>query len=87
MLSVSSTTASRNANFIRRTFRFSGGALPHVPWHFIHHRPLQPVVRPLARVCHRTPGLSLQIVNVNAEANVDHAKYGYSKTAATMLMR
>ena len=24
--------------------QFSGGALPYVPWHFIHHRPLQPVV-------------------------------------------
>jgi hypothetical protein len=32
----------------RLTSRFSGGALPFVPWHFIHHRPLQPVVmRPL----------------------------------------
>jgi hypothetical protein len=28
----------------RITFRFSGGALTSVPWHFIHHRPLQPVV-------------------------------------------
>jgi hypothetical protein len=28
-------------------FRFSGGALNFVPWHFIHHhRPLQPFVRP-----------------------------------------
>jgi hypothetical protein len=31
------------------TFRFSGGALTFVPWHFIHHRPLQPVVRRLAQ--------------------------------------
>jgi hypothetical protein len=29
------------------TSRFSGGALQLVPWHFIHHRPLQPVVRRL----------------------------------------
>jgi hypothetical protein len=26
------------------TFPVSGGALPYVPWHFILHRPLQPVV-------------------------------------------
>src|SRR6266516_2344530 len=26
------------------TFRFSGGALTSVPWHFLYHRPLQPVV-------------------------------------------
>jgi len=24
--------------------RFSGGVLPHVPWHFVHDRPLQPVL-------------------------------------------
>jgi hypothetical protein len=30
-------------------FRFRGGALTFVPWHFIHHRPLQPVVRRLAQ--------------------------------------
>ena len=28
----------------RITFRFSGSALTSVPWHFIHHRPLQLVV-------------------------------------------
>src|SRR4029453_9345731 len=33
---------------VRPTFRFSGGALPYVPCHFIHHRPLQPVVMRLA---------------------------------------
>src|SRR5947199_7261643 len=26
------------------TSRFAGGVLPHVPWHFMHDRPLQPVV-------------------------------------------
>jgi transposase len=45
------------------------------------------LVRPLAQHCHRTPGLRLQMVNVNAEANVHQAKYGYSKAAARVLMR
>lgn len=31
-------------NAVCPTFRFSGGALPYVPWHFVHRRPLQPVV-------------------------------------------
>jgi len=29
----------------RITPQFSGGALNYVPWHFIHHRPLQLLVR------------------------------------------
>jgi hypothetical protein len=32
------------ALYWRLTLQFSGGALPYVLWHFIHHRPLQPVV-------------------------------------------
>ncbi len=32
------------AAFVCPTVRFSGGALTFAPWHFIHHRPLQPVV-------------------------------------------
>jgi len=31
--------------------QFSGGALGYVPWHFIHHRPLQLLVR---RLGHRS---------------------------------
>jgi hypothetical protein len=34
-----------HARMRRLTSRFSGGAPTFVPWHFIHHRPLQPVVR------------------------------------------
>src|SRR5580765_6063047 len=29
----------------RLTPQFSGGAVTYVPWHFIHHRPLQLLVR------------------------------------------
>src|SRR5688572_9026116 len=39
------------------------------------------------RACHRAPGLSLHTLNVNVEANVAQAKYGYSNTAARTLMR
>jgi hypothetical protein len=36
----------------RITFRFSGGALPPVPWHFMPDRPLQPVVMRLRCASH-----------------------------------
>ena len=39
---------SRRRYSRRITPRFSGGAPTYVPWHFVHHRPLQPVVRRLA---------------------------------------
>src|SRR5258706_1159369 len=38
----------RNRMKCRLTFRCSGGTPTFVSWHFIHHRPLQPVVMPSA---------------------------------------
>jgi hypothetical protein len=32
-----------------QTLRFSGGALTYLPWHFMHHLSLQPVVKRLAQ--------------------------------------
>jgi hypothetical protein len=66
-----------------RIMKWRACAAPATPY----HGPLQLLVGPLARVCHRILGLSLQTVNVSAEANVHQAKYGYSKTAARTLMR
>src|SRR5262249_980758 len=36
---------ARDAGSCRITPQFSGGALSYEPWHFIHHRPLQLLVR------------------------------------------
>jgi hypothetical protein len=37
-------------NLARRlTPQFSGGELTNVPWHFIHHRPLQLLISRLAQ--------------------------------------
>jgi len=44
------TSATCHERFtVRLTPQFSGGALTKVPWHFIHDRPLQLLVRRIDR--------------------------------------
>jgi hypothetical protein len=43
-------TYNQSASPSQLTSRFSGGALTFVPWHFIHPRPLQPVVMRLCPI-------------------------------------
>jgi hypothetical protein len=45
-----------------QTPQFSGGALTYVPWHFIHDRPLQLLVRRLS-ITHLEHDLALPLPN------------------------
>ena len=52
---ASSVVADRMTADMTLTPQFSGRALPHVTWHFIHHGPLQLLVRPHRALCCTDP--------------------------------